>query len=167
MATRNMAALEALQKLLSQPERIKAAISKSMAEEAIGLVKDGFRSETDPYGQKWAKRQRETKSSRGRKVLSGKTSRLKGGWKIKRADGSQITISPSVEYAEYHQDAKAPRTRRMMVPDESLGLPPKWERALNETVNHALSVIFGGDGRRLSGLRKRLGIDAFVGFKVG
>ena len=170
---RNMASLEALKRLLDNPQRIMETVSRSMAEEAIGLIKDGFRTETDPYGKKWAKRQRETRSTSGRKVLSGQTSRLKNGWKIRRADGAEISISPSVDYAEPHQNPKPKadgsglkRPRRMMVPDEQLGLPPKWERDLNETANEAFATIFGGDGRRVAGLRRRLQLDAFVGFKV-
>lgn len=165
---RDMGAIEALKKLLSQPERILAAVSASLAEEAVGMIQDGFRTEHDPYGTKWAKRQRETRSSRGRKVLNGKTGRLKTGWKIKKADTGEIIISPSVVYADYHQNPHGnSRPRRMMVPDEQLGLPPKWGTQLNETANEAFASIFGGDGRRAAGIRKRLKIDAFVGFKVG
>lgn len=202
MAERNMKAIEDLKRKLSKPEAIMDLVATSLAEESLGLIKDGHRTETDPYGQKWAPKKRPD----GRKVLSGKTSRLKTGWHIKRVTRDGILIAPSVDYAVYHQDplprrrltseesrqrsldrgftreqidrsrsfdesfvgpAQLTRQRRMMVPDELLGLPPKWEEALNETANDALATIIGGDGRRVAGLRKRLGISSIVGFKVG
>lgn len=201
MADRNMKSLEALQKVLANPDGIRDLVSSSLAEECINLVKDGFRTETDPYGRKWAPKQKPD----GRKTLSGKTSRLKNLWHRKRVSRDEIVIAPGVDYAVYHQDplpkerltaeesqqrsldrgftqeqiarsrafdtsfigpAQPKRPRRMMVPDELLGLPSDWERSLNETANEALATIIGGDGRRVSALRKRLDIDAIVGFKV-
>lgn len=55
----------------------------------------------------------------------------------------------------------------MMVPDEQRGLPPKWEKQLNETATEAFAAIFGGDGRRVSGLARKLKTNRLVGFKVG
>jgi phage gpG-like protein len=195
MAASNMKSLEALQKVLDNTDAILDLVSTSVAEEAISLIKDGFRTETDPYGRKWEKK----KFPDGRKTLSGKTSRLKNGWHVARRTTSEIVIAPGVAYAEFHQSgtgihgkhnarviptkAKALRfmgpngpifarsvqgvRRRMMVPDKTLGLPSKWEQALNEAATDALAAIIGGDGRRVSALRKRLGVDAIVGFQVG
>jgi phage gpG-like protein len=194
MSDRNMQSIEALRKILENPDAIMDLVATSVAEEAIDLIKDGFRKESDPYGRKWAAK----KFPDGRKVLSGKTSRLKNGWKVTRKSSEEIVISPSVDYAAHHQDgtgihgkhktrvvptkAKALRfagpkgpifasstegvPKRMMVPDEKLGMPPAWEKNLNEAATDALAAVIGGDGRRASALRKRLGIDAFVGFKV-
>jgi len=199
MADRDMRKLEALERVLANPDGIREALSGAIAEECLGLIAEGFRRETDPYGRRWKPKQKPD----GRKTLSGPTSRLKNGWHIKRQAADQIVIAPSVDYAAAHQDplprARASssetlrrrargidtgratsfagadfngpmqlkRPRRMMVPDEVMGLPPKWERALNEAATDALAQILGGDGRRVSGLRKRLRIDALVGFKVG
>lgn len=190
-----MKQLEQLQKLLEHPERILDAVSGSVAEEALNLIAEGFRKEADPFGRKWAAK----KFPDGRKVLSGKTNRLKSGWHITRQTRDRIVIAPAVDYAEVHQggsgihgpkkkrieakNAKAlrfpgPRGKavfaksvegvvpRKMVPDENEGLPPAWEKRLNEAATDAFADILGGDGRRVSGLRRRLGIDALVGFKV-
>jgi hypothetical protein len=194
MSSSNMKSIEALQKILANPEKIMDLVATSVAEEAINLIKDGFRKEVDPYGRKWA----EKKFPDGRKVLSGKTGRLKTSWKVTRKTSSEIVISPTVDYAVHHQDGtgihgkhktrvvpskkKALRfagpkgpifasstegvPKRMMVPDEKLGLPPSWEKAFNEAATDALAAIIGGDGRRVSALRRRLGVDALVGFKV-
>jgi len=197
--------VDALEKILSKPDKILDLVATSLAEESLGLIKDGFRTETDPYGQKWVPKQRKD----GRKTLSGETSRLKTGWKIKRQDRDEIRISPSVPYALYHQaplprrritdrelaqrgarnidiggrrsrsrardpftvdtigPAQLTRPRRMMVPDETMGLPPRWEKKLNEAATDAFAAIFGGDGRRVAGVRKALDVDALVGFELG
>lgn len=159
------ASLDALRKLLERPEAIRNVIAESLAEECINLVKDGFRSETDPYGRKWAPK----KKPDGRKVLSGPTNRLKGGWHRKVVTADEVIISPAVDYALHHQvaDSESRLPRRMMVPDDALGMPPEWEKTLNEASTDAFAVIFGGDGRRVAGLRQKLGVKGLVGFKVG
>jgi hypothetical protein len=169
MAKTQLTALAALQRVLEQPERILLVVAKSMSEEAINLVKDGFRAETDPYGRKWAPKKRND----GRKVLSGRTSRLKGGWHLKVVSTSEIVVAPSVDYAAPHQNpqmgsnGQLKRPRRMMVPDALIGMPQKWTDKLDASATEAFGAILGGDGRRAAGLRKRLALDAFVGFKVG
>lgn len=193
--TRNMRALETLLKVLENPQRMRGLVARSVAEEAVGLVRDGFRTETDPYGARW----RPKVFPDGRKVLSGKTSRLKNGWKARAVTETEIRITPSVNYAEYHQRGTGvygpkrhpivPKNKRalafpagkgrlvrgsvagvparMMVPDGVRGLPPSWSRKLDAAATEALAALLGADGRRVSGLRRRLGIDALVGFKVG
>jgi hypothetical protein len=161
--------LAALAKILERPEDIRLLVASSLAEEALNLTKDTFRSETDPYGDKWAPKQRPD----GRKVLSGRTSRLKNGWHRKLVSAEQVIIAPSVDYAAPHQNpqrgpsGQLKRPRRMMVPSGELGLPPKWSKQLQEASNDAFAAIFGADGRRVSALRNVLGVDALVGFKVG
>lgn len=192
--------IEALKRMLERPDAILDLVSTSLAEESIGLIKDGFRTETDPYGQKWKPKKRPD----GRKTLSGKTSRLKGGWKIVRQDRHEVRVSPSVNYAAAHQDpqprvrlgdrealrraargvevgrrrrqlfdsefvgpAQLKRPRRMMVPDDARGLPPKWEKTLNEAATDAFAAIFGGDGRRISAIKRKLGVGSLLDFSVG
>ena len=162
--------------LLRDPDAILRMISGSIAEEVLGLIKEGFNTETDPYGRKWAPKQ----AHDGRKTLSGKTSLLKNGWKVVRQTASEIAISPSVNYANHHQNPQeAPpriddlgprglltRPRRMMVPDGEMGLPREWEDALVETATDGFAQIFKGNARAGAKLRKRV-IGPLVGFKVG
>lgn len=188
--------LERLRLVLEQPEQILELVSKSLAEETINLIKDGFRAETDPYGQRWEPKQKPD----GRKTLSGQTGRLKTGWKVTNRTQDEIRVSPSVEYAEYHQNpqarrrasasealraaargidtgrrrstfsvdtigpARLSRPRRMMVPDSSLGMPPTWNRQLEETATEAMETILGGK-RGVSALSKLLTRQA--GLKAG
>lgn len=97
--------IESLERILAEPDKIRLLVAASMAEEAISLVKDGFRSETAPDGTKWAPKRRPD----GRKVLSGRTSRLKTHW-YHEVTPDGIMVESGVEYSKYHQDP-LPRTR--------------------------------------------------------
>lgn len=112
-------------------------MSASGAEELLNLVKDEFRTETDPYGKRWKPKQADD----GRKTLSGKTSRLKN-FQIKRATKSGFTIAPTVDYAAPHQTGAPKRNlpQRMIVPTR--GLPRKWSKALAEIAEEALARHF-------------------------
>lgn len=119
------------------------ACSAVMAEEAIGLVKDGFRSSKDPYGEKWKRKKRKD----GRKVLSGKTSRLKGGWHVSKNGKGGATIAPSVVYAAFHQVGTKRLPARLMVPSAAKGLPDKWARLMEEAAQKVLRRHFKRKGR--------------------
>lgn len=95
-------------KLFDDGEAAVSLASRAMAEEMLDMTRERFRVETDPYGRRWKRKKRPD----GRKVLSGKTSRLKGGWHIVRCDNGGWMIAPSVEYAAYHQK---PGSRTMKV----------------------------------------------------
>lgn len=124
---------------------VKRRIAATQAEEALDLVKVGFASETDPYGRKWQARKKETRKTRGRKVLSGPTSRLKGGWHRTALSADGWRISPSVDYALPHQSPKKNRRpQRMMVPSEARGFPNRWRRPMNEAAEEAILGFLKG-----------------------
>lgn len=148
-------------------------MSRQMAEEATSLIADGFRQQRDPYGRKWKPKQ----AADGRLTLVGKTARLRNGWHVTRASRGGFGVSPSVDYAIYHQFG-APRARipqRMMFPSAGLGLPPAWRDALSEVIQEQLSQHFGGGGARksktagmgfvkakLAGVKRRLNVQALL-----
>jgi phage gpG-like protein len=157
-------------KLAEAAPELLGAISESGAEELLNLVADGFRSETDPYGQGWQPK----KKPDGRKTLSGKTSRLKKFAK-KKVSKDGFTIGPTVDYAAPHQNPKrGKRPRRMMVPNKSRGLPRAWSKALEEVATEALKAHFttesssaGGGGigfvqGRVIGLKRQLNIKSLI-----
>jgi len=133
-----------------------SAISGSLAEETVNLIKDGFRHETDPYGDRWTPKQ----AADGRKTLSGPTSRLKTGWHVRVQGASGFIVSPSVEYAAPHQNpkpgpgGKLKRPRRMMVPTAEKGLPPTWSRAYAEIVNEHLGALGVPESARAIAVRR-------------
>jgi len=144
--TGDFGALNDLIGTLAQPGRVLEVSSKAMAEEAIDLTKDTYRSETDPYGRPWTPKL----ANDGRKTLSGETSRLKGGWKRTRTDQEGFEIEASVEYAVYHQRPKKRKFRkdgksltRRQVPEQSLGLPPEWEDRLQGAAAEVMEAVYG------------------------
>lgn len=151
----DFAALTEIGDKLRGPRQLLQQCSKAMAEETVDLVKEGFRTETDPYGDPWAPKARDD----GRKVLSGKTSRLKTGWKVETTTDGFYDVSASVEYAEYHQsprkrtvrradgrfgrgNGRLKRPKRMMVPEASKGLPRDWSEALEEVAADAVTAFY-------------------------
>lgn len=178
--------------ILREPERILQAVANSVAEDALNLVKDGFRDEQDPYGRQWAPKQAQD----GRKTLSGSTGRLKNGWHKKVVSASEVRIAPNVSYADYHQTGtgihgpagqpirpkngralKIPVNgghifrssvdgvpKRKMVPD-SEGLPQRWKKSFDESATEALHLIFRGKRSGLARLTRALGASR-LGFRT-
>jgi hypothetical protein len=145
--------LDELEDILSNPDAILKAAAAAIGEECISLIKDGFRNERDPYGRKWAPKQRPD----GRKVLSGKTSRLKTGWKPTTVNKREVRVSPSVSYAEPHQnpkrgpDGQLKRPQRMMVPDARRRIPQAWKRDIRDAATDAIGSFFNGRHARSIG----------------
>ncbi|MGW8285757.1 MAG: hypothetical protein ACWGPR_08565 [Candidatus Deferrimicrobiaceae bacterium] len=141
----DLPALRRLERRLSNTDAMLTKASKAMAEETVDLIKDGYRTETDPSGQKWADKQRQD----GRKVLSGKTSRLKGGWHVDGASAAGYEVSASVDYALPHQrprkgrNGRLKRPQRKQIPEAADGLPSKWADALEETAGDVVRAHFG------------------------
>lgn len=143
--------LAEVEKLTADLKPLFRAVSINQAEEVVDLIKQGFREASDPYGKKWKKRKRETRRTRGRMVLSGETSRLKGGWKHTQVRVDGFIVTASVTYATPHQKPKRggakgggrlKRPRRRMIPSEKDGLPRKWSKALNAAANDAINDYF-------------------------
>lgn len=136
-------ALDSFIQALAKAPKTLDAISKNLAEETVGLVKEGFRQETDPYGVVWKPKKRPD----GRKVLSGKTSNLKGGWHVVKSSKRGFFVAPSVDYAAPHQSPKAgedgrlKRPKRAMVPD-GRGLPTRWRKIYVDISKEVLEAHF-------------------------
>jgi phage virion morphogenesis protein len=128
-----------------------AKLSKKLAKETLNLIEEGFRDQSDPYGNRWAalKAPRRRGKARGRtrgghRILSD-TGGLKR-FRVQRADGAGFKIAATVDYAVYHQSGTRKMVARRVVPDES-GLPPAWLRRYDDTVGEWLSSHLGGRGR--------------------
>lgn len=165
--------LEDWEKALASTDKLLGVMSRDMAEEVLGLVKEGWRKQADPYGQPWKAKKRPD----GRQILVGKTARLKGGWHIKNASGKGFTVAPSVNYGGYHQTGTKRIPQRMMVPTKSRGIPKEWRTALNEIAVDHLAAHFGSKKAaravsraggmgfvkgRLVGLKRRFNIKALL-----
>lgn len=122
-----------------EAKNLLETVSRNVGEEIIGLIKDEFRAEKDPYGTGWKKPK---KYPDGRKVLSGKTSRLKGGWHVVKATKRGFTVASAVNYATFHQTGTKYIPQRRIVPDAAI--PQKWRRAIRDTIQEAFQQHFNG-----------------------
>jgi phage gpG-like protein len=161
--TGDFAKLRQWERQFDQPDKLMSQVSRNMAEEAITLIADGFRTESDPYGSKWPAR---VGPDEGRALLV-KSGDLKGSWHIARVAADAFTVASGVFYAIVHQEGRTivPRAAkwlryrmgkqwvrskrsvipaRPMIPEVSRGLPAKWEQAFIETADLVLSEAFGG-----------------------
>ena len=158
-------ALQKWQAQLNNTTELLQVVSENLAEEAIDLVKEGFATETDPYGKKWAALQ-----LRSGKILQ-KDGGLKGSWNPKRVTKKGFMLASGKAYAVYHQDgtglfgpknrritpkkAKALKLgksglirrsvkgspRRLMVPVKD-ALPPAWSKRFVDVAGEVLEAHF-------------------------
>ena len=157
--------------LLENADALLSPTSALLAETTVDQIAQGFRAGKDPYGQKWPPK----KKSDGRKVLHGKTSRLRRGWHPVKTGPKEFEVAPSVDYAAPHQSPKTgrggglKRPRRMMVPTASKGLPDAWADQYTDVTDAAFAEWFkttvakgsvriggGGGGGRLSIIARQI-----------
>lgn len=81
----------------------RRAFLANVAEEAIELIREGFSSETDPYGAKWA----ELKSRSGR-ILQD-TGGMRNSFHRTSLSDTETTVGAGKDYARYHQDGTSGR----------------------------------------------------------
>ena len=110
-----------LDRIIKKVERLSdtahlRSLTDDLAEEAVDLVLECFRTETDPYGEKWPPKV----FNDGRRVLIGKTTNLKRSWgrrsAIRRSDGRGFRIASSMIYAKWMQKGTGiygPRKQRI------------------------------------------------------
>lgn len=142
-------------------------VSANLAEETIELIREGFETSTDPYGNRWAPL----------KLRSGQPLRDTGGlqssWHKRFTTAQGFVVSSGKEYAAYHQGgtgiygpkhqrikpvkARALRfagpggpifarsvegsPKRRMVPDKG-ALPERWRQRYVETAEDVLTELF-------------------------
>lgn len=76
-------------------------ISRAMGDEAMKLVEQGFRTQKDPYGQKWSPHSPATKRRSRSRILT-RSGRLRSGF-VLRSSASGFSISNATPYASVHQ----------------------------------------------------------------
>lgn len=122
---------------LGSPDAMQS-LTDNLAEEAIDLIVEGMGKGVDPYGKKHAPKV----FPDGRSLLVGNTTRLLRGWKRTRSDGRGFLVTPSVEYAKYHQQGTGiygPHKKRIV---------PK----------NAKALAFFAHGHGMAAARKRQGL---------
>lgn len=157
-------------KKLERARKVLDIVGQQCGHELKELVLDGFRSGTNPYGERW-----DPPKLRSGQPLAD-TGRLKSSWHVAQANRSGVRIATSVNYARYHQtgtgkygpkgqsivpvrkQALSWKTRsgdrffarsvdgsrpRMMVPERGRGLPPSWRSRIIEAATEVLETELG------------------------
>lgn len=165
--------LEAWEEALGTVDQTLANMSRDMAEETVDFTKERWRQQADPYGQPWKPKKRPD----GRQILVGKTARLKGGWHVRKAGRGGFTISPSVDYAGFHQKSTKFIPARHMVPTSERGIPRELATAYTEIAQSHLAAHLGSKAAaralqrtgsmgfvkgRLVGLKRRFNLRALI-----
>ena len=116
-------------------------IVKNLQEEAIALVTEGFKAETDPYGSRWAPLARARR--RGGSIVLTNTARLRRSFTRLPATADGFRIGSNVGYGAHHQFGTRWLPRRMMVPIASRGLGPIWSPRFVAVARRILARNFG------------------------
>jgi len=117
-------------------KKLHREVSRQLAHEALTLIADGFRAETDPYGSAWAGLKRRT----GR-ILQD-TGRLRNSFTVREITASGFRIGSAVQYAAFHQRGNPRLPRRMMVP-RAKRMPRDWARGFHKTAAEVIRAHFG------------------------
>lgn len=96
--TGDFAAVDKAAKRLAElgDSRMLAQLSGALGREAVVQVRDGFREERDPYGNKWTRKVFED----GNKILR-KSGKLYDSWYVSQADAAGWRIASSSPYAKF------------------------------------------------------------------
>lgn len=154
---------------LERAERALEEVARQCGEAALNLIRDGFRHERDPYGEKW-----NPPLLRAGRALSHR-GRLRSSWHVAKAARDELRVATAVSYAGYHQSGtgvfgprgqpikpirakalswKVGRRRyfassvagapkRMMVPTQARGLPKRWRDEFIDTATEVLEAELG------------------------
>lgn len=152
---------------ISRSPEVLNTVSEQLAEETIGLIREGFENSKDPYGNAW-----DPPLLRNGKPLED-TGGLKAAWFKRHVDRSGFSVANAKAYASYQQEGTGlygPRKQRIrpknkralsfrvgshayafrsvkgakkrrMVPDSG-SLPAAWKRRFRQTAHDVLTEIF-------------------------
>lgn len=130
--------LKRLARLIEQaPQMIRSEAARGIQKGIEGLIKDEFRSKTDPYGAAWKP------PKDGGKTMD-RTGRLKRGFDVVASptgEGISIRVTNEQEYAHWLQDGTRRMEPRRMVPMGG-SLPDKWDKVFAEAYKAAFLKWF-------------------------
>jgi hypothetical protein len=138
-------ALDAWIKRLENAPKALEGMSSNMAEEALGLIAEGFKTGTDPYGEPW--------NAPNNLQITGGIRRFtkvfrRSGFMLSATDGKAIWHHQPKKRAAW--GGKALPTR-LMIPTTARGIPPRWRKRLVDAGEAELKSHFGG-GSKAAGM---------------
>lgn len=117
-------------------KKLHREVSQQIAHETLTLIADGFRAESDPYGDTW-----QPLKARSGRILQD-TGRLRNSFTVREITATGFRIGSAVQYAAYHQRGNRRLPRRMMVPLPRR-LPREWAKSYHATAAEVVRAHFG------------------------
>jgi phage gpG-like protein len=130
-----IAAMRRAAKAVAQLSRVPSQASATAAPKIAALINAEFDSEADPYGHAWAPHAEGTIKRWGEHNILILTDVMREGIRVEPTSGAGIAITIDAPYAAFHQVGTVNMPARPVLP--SYGLPARWKRAIEESVNAA------------------------------
>lgn len=135
MSTSNKLSFDALEKA---DRHLKNNVPKIIGQRAerffqLSFTKEGF---TDKGFDKWSKRKKETRLSRGKKILSA-TGDLKNSIRVTKVSKNKVIVSSlGVSYADFHNSGQGQKKRQFIGNSEVLerGLQKRIETEIRKFI---------------------------------
>lgn len=124
-------------------KRFHEKVTKVLQEQAITLITEGFKKESDPYGSKWPPLKRVSKKRGGKEhLILTDTARLRRSFTRGPASEGGFQVGTNVEYAASHQYGRDNIPQRMMVPVAARGFGPIWGPRFARTARELMAKHF-------------------------
>ena len=122
--------------------RIVEDVANRSAPELLLTLDKGFSTGTDPYGRPWHPLAEATLAKGRRPPPLTDTGNMRGSATVTR-QGTDLICNLNTP-SEYHQYGTRKIPIRMVLPNDTEGLPKDWEEILNRQVEEAFARAFGG-----------------------
>jgi hypothetical protein len=136
--------------------RLVPELAQRVAASEVKLIADGFRKQEDPYGDKWKplqrerprnkrarlKRERKGLKSRGVQVLVDKG--LMKASANAQPSGNLVRANVGMHYSIFHQGGTEHMPRRMMLPNNLMGIPPRWGQVIERDADKLIKEKLRG-----------------------
>lgn len=127
--------LQGLRRRLGRSSDALLASSNVLRRVVRELIQDGFATQTDPIGRRWAPR----KKFYPWPILH-KTGAMQEAWLVRGLRKEGVVFSNRQPYSGYHQDGTRYMSARKMIPDQSI--PPRWHARIAPELERALADYF-------------------------
>jgi hypothetical protein len=114
------------------------------------VIQEDFDAGVNPYGEPWAPLRPAT-LAKGRTPPPLTDEGLLRAVNVEPLQGAGLKIEFDEDYAVYHQTGTSRMAQRLILPEESRGLPERWNDAVVEAMNNAVNGWAQKLGWRASG----------------
>jgi phage gpG-like protein len=130
---RAIARLRAISKAIEQmPPEMLGAVHKTVGKRVRSLISEGFKTESAPDGERWAKR-----TKRKPWAVLDNTGKMKRAWRV-TGDNRGIYAKNKDPKTRFHQFGTRNMVARPMVPRKGQRLPERWRVSILRSAKNAV-----------------------------